>query len=136
MAQRGHLAGGQVPELSGPQRLVLDRSDPDATQPHHGVPDRLTHVTHLAFPSLGDDDPHHRPVAVQTPPGPDEADGRRRRAATVEHDPAREPFQGRGIGHSPHPRLVDPLETVTRMGQARGQIAVVGQQQQPIAVVV
>ncbi len=56
--------------------------------------------------------------------------------AAIDHDAARQPAQVRLIGHSPYLRLIDSIDLMTGMHQPRGQLAVVGEQQEPFRVVV
>ena len=60
-----------------------------------------------------------------------------RRGATPIHDDARgETFQRGGAWHAAYNRLIHALEPVSRVGQAFGQLAVIGQQQQPLRIVI
>ena len=52
LAQQGHLARSQIPELPRADVVVLDWADANAAQANDGMADRIAHVPHLPVASL------------------------------------------------------------------------------------
>ena len=115
--------------------------------------DGVAHVAHLAGPPFVDGDSQQRRVAApaclgRVAPfgtcirraGPfesaDELHFRRSRAASFDHDAAREPIEVVRIRQAQHLCFVDTLDLVARMGERHGEIAVVGENQQTLGIVV
>ena len=61
-------------------------------------------------------------------------DVRRAGAAALDDDAARQPIDVVRVGHAEHLRFVHALDLVPGMGQRGGEIAVVGQNQQPFRI--
>ena len=55
-------------------------------------------------------------------------------AAAVDRHAASQAIEIVGVGHAQHLGLVHARDTVARMRQARGEVAVVGQDQQPFGI--
>ena len=118
---------GQRPPRAGRQAAVLQRADARPHEPGHRVADGLAHPPHLAVAALVDRDPQHAGARL--------GDLRRRRHAVVELDavaqPADRPGADRTAADGGQVLLVD---AVAGVGDAVGQLAVVGQQQQALGV--
>jgi hypothetical protein len=128
------LGGREIPEASGPQAIVADRSDRDPSQPDDRMADGFAHPTHLAIAAFADADQDYRLVVARE--GGSRPDVRRRRAPAVEHDAVREPVEDARLRHAAHAGFVEAFDAMPRVRQARRQLAVVGQQQQAFRVVV
>lgn len=96
--------------------------------------DGFAHPADLAVASFADADEDHRLVFAQR--RATRARGGRRRPAAVDHHALREPTERAGFRHAADARFVEALDAVARMGEPRGQLAVVGQEQQAFGVVV
>ena len=118
------------------QRPIGDRAESHALQPDDRVADGLAHVAHLAGAPLVQRDRHQRLVLARAEPGVDEADDGGRRPPAPECHPAAQPLEGALVGHAAYAGVVLALDLVTRVQQARGEVAVVGEQQQALGVVV
>jgi hypothetical protein len=118
------------------QRPIGDRAEPHALQPDDRVADGLAHVAHLARAPLVQGDRHQRLVLARPETGVDEADDGGRRATALECHPAAQPLEGALVRYAAHAGVVFALDLVARVQQARGEVAVVGQQQQALRVVV
>ena len=88
--------------------------------------DGVAHAADLAVAPFVDDDAQHA--------GGDHAHGGRRRLAVVEVDPLAQAPQSAGRGHPVDLDEVLLLDAEGRMGEALGQVAVVGEHEQPLAV--
>ena len=95
--------------------------------------DGVGHLADLPRASFVDRHPQHRRVALGAP-FPQQFDERRARAAALDDDTAREALDVVRVGHAKHHRFVHALDLVARMGERGGQIAVVGQDEQPLGV--
>ena len=118
------------------QRPIGDRAEPHALQPHHRVADGVAHVAHLARAPLVQRDRHQRLVLARAEPGLDEADDGGRRPPALEGHAAAQPIEGALLGHAAHAGVVLALDLVARVQQTRGEVPVVGEQQQALRVVV
>ena len=92
------------------------------------------HAAHLAIAPFANRDREHA-VSIG-PPFVQQRHVGGQRPAPVERDAAAQALDGLVIGHRLHVRLVGALHAVARMRQLRREIAVVGQEQQPLGVVV
>ena len=110
------------------RRRSLERADPGAHEAGHGVADGLAHPPDLAVAALVDRDPQHARARLRHL--------RRRRSG-------RRRARRRRAGAASAPGLTGPPSTVARyslstpwrgVGDAVGQLAVVGQQQQALGV--
>src|SRR5688572_3194377 len=149
-----HFLTRQLPPFAHAQPSIGNRPDSDAAELAHRMADRLAHPPYLAVASLADSDEENamcplvaglltfvrRPFtgcrAFLGGRPAQQLHVRGHRPPAVERDPAAQPADRLLIRCSGDIRLVGPFDFVTRMRQARGEIAVVCQQQQPFAVVV
>ena len=118
------------------ERAVDDRSEPHALQPHHRVAHRIAHVADLTRPPLVQRDRHQRLVLACAEARVDETDHGGRRAASLDGHAAAQPLEGIVAGHAAHPGVVLAFHLVARVQQAGREVAVVGEQQQALRVVV
>src|SRR6185295_7285186 len=58
--QRLHFGGREITNLASPDHGVLDGADAGAAQTFHGMPDGITHVTHLPIAPLAEGEFHQR----------------------------------------------------------------------------
>ena len=98
------------------------------------MPDSFAHATYLAVASFADRDEQHA-VAI-APAFVDEYHRRGQRATPLERHAMTKAFQRLLVRHTRNTRLVCAFDAVPRMRETRGEITVVGQQQQALAVVV
>jgi hypothetical protein len=118
------------------QARVADRPEPHPAQPHHRVPNRLTHVPHLARAPFVHHDRDHRLILPRAKLRLDQShSGRRGPAAFDRHTPA-QPIELLLVWHAADACVVFSFHLVTRVEHALGQRAVVGQQHQALGVVV
>ena len=110
----------------GEQAPVGDRADAGPHQTDHRVPDDLAHAPDLAVAALVDDDAQ----AVRLHEGHLGRGGE----SVVELDPLAEATHLGGSGDAGHDGQVLLLDPVAGVGQAVGQVPVVGQHQQPLGV--
>jgi hypothetical protein len=96
--------------------------------------DGFEHPAHLSIAPFPDRDLDEA-VAV-APPLVDEDDVGRHRAMAVERDARPEPLQRLFVWHARYLGLVGALDSMTRVRELRGELAIVGQQEQPLGVVV
>ena len=96
--------------------------------------DGFEHAANLAVPSFGDRELDDR--GVVPPAGVDQLGACGLRAVPIERDAPAQPVKGALIRHAGHARLVGALHAVTRVRQRGRQVAIVGQNQQPLGVVV
>ena len=122
--------------LANLERPVDDRAEPHALQPHHRVADGVAHVADLARAPLMQRDRHQRLILACAEPGLDEADDGGRRPPALEGHAAAQPIEGALLGYAAHARVVLALDLVARVQQTRGEVPVVGEQQQALRVVV
>ena len=124
--QGAHLGGLEGPPRARLEAVVGEGPDAGAHQTAHGVADGLAHAADLAVAALVDDDAQHA--------GGDDAHRGRRRPAVVEVHPQSQAPQGPRCGGAVHLDEVLLLHPEGRMGEALGQGAVVGEDEQPFAV--
>jgi len=94
----------------------------------------LAHPPHLAVPPFPNRQTQRGVVPVAS--GVDHRDVGGQRPHAVEWDAVAQPPQRGLIGHAGDGRSIRAVDAVTRMGELRSQVAVVGQQQQALGVVV
>jgi hypothetical protein len=116
--------------------FVADRTDSDPPQPRDRVADRIAHGPDLTVASFVDDE---RQQGLRSALRLDHfcdfhAGGRR--APSFERDPARQPIEIVRVGNSLHPHLVLALDAVTWVRQVCCQLAVAGEQEQSLGVVI
>ncbi len=95
---------------------------------------RLEHPPHLTVPSFSDGHTEH--ALLVTPAGIEQHDIGWQRATAVERHTSSESVDGIFIWHSRNPRLISALNAVPRVGESRGKIAVVGDEEQSFRLVV
>ena len=96
--------------------------------------DRFAHAAHLTVASLSNRQQQHRILVAA--PWRDQDDGRRQRAVAVERDALAQAGQRVFVRRARDARLVGALDAVSRVGEPRREVAVVGEEQQALAVVV
>jgi hypothetical protein len=115
---------------------VDDRAEPHALQPHDRMAHGVAHVADLPRPPLVKRDRHQRLIPARTEARVDETDHGGRRAPALDGHAAAQPLEGVVAGHAAHPGVVLAFHLVARVQQAGREVAVVGQQQQALRVVV
>ena len=123
-----HLRLAQLPPMSELQPAVLNRPDRHAAQVRHRMADRVAHLPHLTVPPFA-----HRDAQVA---GAERLHVGRPGLLAVDDDAFLKAIEIVVVGHAEDPRLVHARHAVTRMGQLRGEVAVVGQDEQPFGIVV
>ena len=126
LAKCCQLIGRQLPCLPEGQVTQLDRPHPHALQAEDLVPHGLEHPAYLTVPPLVDDESGARRRFLAGQP----LDERRLRAAVLEVHAAPQAIERRFRNDARHPGLVLLLHLVTGMGQAVGELAVGGQEQE------
>jgi hypothetical protein len=99
----------------------------------HRVPDRVAHLPHLTVASLSNGD-DQRGAVLAAASARTEHDLRGTGRAAVDGDTARQPIEVARVGDAQDARFVDPRDAVPRMREPGGEVAVVGQQQQPLRI--
>ena len=118
------------------ERPVDNRSETHALQPHHRVAHGVAHVADLPRPPLVERDRHQRLILARAEARVDETDHGGCRAAALDGHAAAQPLEGVVAGHPAHPGVVLALHLVARVQQPGREVAVVGEQQQALRVVV
>lgn len=114
--------------------MVRQRADARAHEAVDRVPDRFEHPAHLPVPAFRNHQSHH---AVRLAVARIEYLGMGGKGPpAVERDAAPQPRQRVRIRHTRHVGLIGPLDAMTRVGEERRQIAIVGQDEQAFRVVV
>ena len=132
-----HFVGRQLPPLARLQPAIGDRTDPRPLQRLHRVADGFAHPAHLPVAPFPDRQHAATPsrVAAAVP-----LQQHRPSAGSVRRPSSGMPFRSRSsaslVRHAGDARLVRALDAVPRVRQPRGEVAVVGQQQQALGVVV
>ena len=122
--------------LTDLERPVDDRSEPHALQPHHRVAHGVAHVADLPRPPLVQRNRHQRLILARAEARVDETDHGWGRAAALDGHAAAQPLEGVVAGHATDPGVVLAFHFVARVQQAGREVAVVGEQQQALRVVV
>jgi hypothetical protein len=131
-AQHVDLIGAQLAPRSRPQRFVAQFPDRDPHEALHRMPDPMEHLPDLVGLPLADHDP---PPRVQTRRrGTHQRQRLRRNPYSVENRATNETRPRRGIGHPLHLHVVLAQHAVAGMADAQRQLAVVGEQHQPLGV--
>ena len=129
-AQCGKLRFLQLPPFARRQHPETDRSDRGAAQPRHLQPELLAHPADLAVLSFMQHQLHHRPVRLLH----DHTGGDGLAFLAVQHDSLQE-LEGVFLGEvGTQGCTVDLRHMVARMHKLVGQLPVVGQQKQTLAV--
>jgi len=121
----------EVAPVAGLQPAVLERADGDAPELVDRVPDGFEHPADLAIASLADGDAQRRMPGVFSIRR-HQLDFGRLRAAAVDRHPARQALDVVAVREPEHLDFVDACDAVAGMSELCRQIAVVGQQQQPL----
>ena len=116
----------QAPALARLEAPQPERAERHALELDHPVADGLEHAPHLALASLAERDLDHPGLRLARTGG--------RRAAVLQLDAPRSAASARREPGRLHPRPVDLPDPVARMGEQLGELAVVGEQDQPGAV--
>src|SRR6185437_14930150 len=105
-AQRRQFAWREVPIVASRERVVLDRTDPDAAQPYDRVADGLEHPPDLMLASLVQRDLNRRlrPAGCRRP-RLGTLYACRRGSTSVEHDAAGQPIDRGHVGNAADPRF-------------------------------
>ena len=130
------FGGRQVPPGARRQPGQADRPDADAGQAGDGVADGGEHPAHLPVAALVDgqlDLSDAGPVYVLLAAQQADVFGRASQAV-FQHDPFAETRQGVGIRNALHLDPVGLGDVVARVGQLEQEVAVVGQEDQALAV--
>ena len=127
LGETAELVRREVAPRARLQAAVLDRADPRPHQSRHRMADRLAHPADLAIAALVDRDPQHAGARLGhlgrgRGPSSSVTPSRRRRIAPAATGPPVDSGQ------------VFLVEPVARVGDAVGQLAVVGEQQQALRV--
>jgi len=118
------------------ERAVGDGAETDPLQAHDRVPDGVAHVADLAGAPFVDGNRQQRLILPGAEARLHHADHRRRGAAALDRHAAPQALERALAGHAADARVVLALDLVARVQQPRGELAVVGQQQQAFRVVV
>jgi hypothetical protein len=110
------------------QRRILDWSDRDALQVRDRMADGFAHPSHLAVASLADRDDERGLLGVT--PVRQQSDVGRFSAPASMTSPRESRARSRSSG-TPSTRASYPRDTMSRMYQARGQIAIIGESSNP-----
>jgi len=134
--QGRHLGGRQVTPRARRQACQANSPDADASQAGDGVADGGQHPAYLPVASLVDGQFHlAHPAAVHILFAAQQADVLGRPGqAVVEHDPLPQTPQCVGVGDALHLRPVSLGDMVAWVGQLEQEIAIIGQEDQPLAV--
>src|SRR5262245_57075415 len=131
LLQRVHLRLVEISPASQLQPRIADRTDRDALELIDWVADRVEHVANLPVPSFVDGDVDGRVTIAATRQQAYDACGH---ALSLDGDAAREPVEIVRVRNAQHPRLVNPGNAVPRVRQSRGEVAVIGQDQEPFGI--
>ena len=130
------LGRRQLAPFTGLEPPIGERPDPRAPQLLHRMADRFAHPAHLAVASFADRERQHAVAIVPAAA----LQQRSTSAGSVRRPSSGMPARSRSsaslVRHAGDARLVGALDAVARMRQPRREVAVVGQQQQPLGVVV
>ena len=132
LAQGPQLAVSQVAKGSARDRPKLQRAYSRPNELEDRVANLLKHPPHDPIAPLVDDDPNDRAVLGIA----DRPDHLRRRPLAVDRDAAPQPIEHRRRRIAVQQRLVLLVDLEARMHDAMGNLAVVGQQQQPLRLAV
>ena len=97
------------------------------------MPDRIAHLANLSRAPFVDRNAERGGLSLRPARGKELDLGRARTTAVDDH-PARQALEVVRIGNAEHFDLIDPLDLVARMGQGGGEVAVVGENQEPFGV--
>ncbi len=120
------LVLAQLAPLTRLQLRVPDGADRHTFERGHRVTDRVAHLSHLTVSSFANRDDQ---VA-----GTGDLHVRRLCAAILDRHTLRQPIDVVAIGFAEHPHVVHARDAVARMRETRGEIAVVGEQEQTFGV--
>ena len=134
LLQLFHFFSGQLAPPARFQSAIAQRADPDTNQFADGMAHGFEHAAHLAVASLADRDGQHAVAGAAALV--QDRDLRRQRPPSIERDAVPKSLDRSVIRHACNARFVRALDAVARMRQFRREIAVVGQEQQPLGVVV
>jgi hypothetical protein len=125
---------GQLAPLARLQPSFRNRPEAGTRQLRDWMPDGFEHPPHLPIAPLTNGHADETiPVATSFV---HEHDVGRHCAVAVERDARPEPVQRLFVRHPRDPGFIGALDAVTRMRELGGELAVVGQEQQPFGVVV
>jgi hypothetical protein len=131
--QRLHLIWRQFSPLTSFEAAIVQRTNADATQRAYWMPNRFTHPSHLPVPSLTNGQPQGAfSIASRT----EQHDIGGESSATIQHDALPELFDRFCVGRAGNPHLVGSLNAVPGMGELRGEVPIIRQQQQTFGVVI
>jgi len=132
--KRGHFRRCQIAPVPRLERTVREWTDACSNQRVDRVSDRLEHPAHLAIPPFRDHQPHDG-LGLAMPRIQDIRTGREC-ASPVEGNAAAQPSQGIRVGHAGDVGLVRALHAMPGVRQHGREVAVVGQQQEALGLVV
>ena len=125
------------------------RPDANAPELSHWMSDGFAHPSNLAVPPFANRDQHHaihaligghpfarRRTAAMERTAAEQLHLRRHGPPSIKWNPAPQLFDRAVVRRSRHIRLVGPFHLMARVSQPRGQVAVVGEEQQPFTVVI
>jgi hypothetical protein len=119
--------------LTSFEATVVQRTNPDATQRAYWMPNRFTHPSHLPVSSLTNGQ-SQGPFSIASRTEQHDIGGES--SATIQHDALPELFDRFCVGRAGNPHLVNSFNAVPGMGELRGEISVIRQQQQTFGVVI
>ena len=133
MFQLPHFLRRQLAEHTHSQGPIRDRTDTDTFQRSHRVPDRISHLADLPRAPFVNCHAQYGRVAFSAALA-QQLDLRRARTSSFDDDAARETIDVMRVWNPQYLRFVHALDLVLRMCQRGGEIAVVGQDEQPFGI--
>ena len=105
---------------------VLNRPNRHAAEARHGMPNRLAHLPHLAVPPFAHRDAHMA--------GAEDLHLSRPGFVAVDDDALLQAGQVMIVGYAEDPCFIHPCHAVARVREFRGEVAVIGQNEEPFGI--
>jgi hypothetical protein len=132
----GDLLLIEISELAGANVVVLEGADAHAFEAAHGVTDGFKHPAHLPVTPLMDHDRHECVVSMRGFDALLHGNFRRGGPLAVEWNPLAQPFELVIVRYAADAHVVFPADPMPWMRETVCELAVVGQQQQSLGVVI